>query len=68
MTPEPLTHLLSRLPQADPDRAARVRVRCHAALARRQPRPTPPPRRLESFCVIGLCIAYLITVIQQALQ
>jgi len=71
---EPLTRLLQRLPQAEVDevRASRVQARCRKALARRvNPLVAPRPRRarrLESFCVVSLCVAYLITVIQQALQ
>jgi len=66
-----LTHLLAQLSDAKPDprHSARVQTRCRAALARRTAQTTPPPaRRLESLCVVGLCVAYLISVIQYALQ
>jgi len=73
MTPDeaPLARLLARLPQADaePARAARVQARCRSILARSvKPAATPPRRRVESLCVVGLCVAYLISVIQYALQ
>ena len=71
---EPLTRLLQRLPQADVDevRAARVQARCRKALARTArplaPSPRRPARRLESICVGGFCLAYLISVIQYAMR
>ena len=68
---EPLAHLLARLRDAEPDprRAARVQDRCRTVLTRRTARPAPRPARLfESLCVVGLCVAYLIAVVQQALQ
>jgi hypothetical protein len=67
---EPLAHLLGRLPDADPHtrRRAAVRARCHAALARRtRAARRRPSGRLESVCVFGLCIAYLATVVVQAM-
>ena len=66
---EPLTHLLARLPEPDPRRAARVQARCRAVLTRRTARAASrPSRRIESLCVASLCLAYLVTVIHQALQ
>lgn len=68
---EPLTHLLARLPDAEPDprRAARVQARCRTVLTRRTARAASrPSRRIESPCVASLCLAYLVTVIHQALQ
>jgi hypothetical protein len=68
---EPLTHLLARLPdaEADPRRAARVQARCRTVLARREAREARrQPRRIESLFVVSLCLAYLVTVIRQALQ
>jgi hypothetical protein len=67
----PLARLLARLPQADADpaRAMRVQARCRRILARRvKPAATPPPRRVESVCIVGLGVAYLISVIQYAMQ
>jgi hypothetical protein len=68
---EPLTHLLARLPDAEPDarRAARVQLRCRTVLAGRAAHAAPrQSRRLESLCVASLCFAYLVTVIHQVLQ
>jgi len=68
---QPLAHLLAQLGHAQPDprRATRVQNRCRAVLARHTAAAAPrPARRLESLCVVGLCVAYLITVIQYALQ
>ena len=68
---EPLTRLLRRLPQAGPDpaRAARVQARCHKVLARRaKPSVTVHPRPLESALFAALGVAYLLSVLQYALQ
>jgi len=67
----PLTHLLAQLSDAEPDprRSIRVQNRCRAVLARQTAKAARrPARRLESLCVVGLCLAYLIAVIQYALQ
>ena len=67
---EPLAHLLARLPdaEADPGRTARVLERCRAALTRRTAQPAArPARTVESLCIGGLCLAYLIAVVQHAL-
>jgi len=66
-----LTRLLAQLSDAEPDprRAMRVQNRCRGVLARRTaPAARRPARRLESVCIVGLCVTYLITVIQYALQ
>jgi len=68
---QPLAHLLAQLNNAEPNpqRSTRVRNRCRAVLARQTtPAAQTSPRRLESLCIVGLCVAYLITVIQHALQ
>ena len=68
---QPLAHLLAQLNNAEPNpqRSTRVRNRCHAVLARQTtPAAQTSPRRLESLCIVGLGVAYLITVIQHALQ
>jgi len=68
---EPLAHLLARLPQAQPDarRTKRVQAKCQALLARRtRPPAHRPAHPIESLCIVGLCVAYLISVIQYALQ
>jgi len=66
----PLRHLLSQLSDAVPDpvRSARVQARCRTVLARKTAQALPHGRRVESLCVAGFCLAYLITVIQYALQ
>jgi hypothetical protein len=66
----PLTHLLGQLSDAAPDpvRSARVQARCRTVLARKTAPAPPPARRVESLCVAGFCVVYLITVIQYALQ
>lgn len=69
---DPLLRMLENLPQAEPDRirAARVRARCHAALARDRlrgtARRTDGPRPSGAL-LIGLGGAYLIETIRQAL-
>lgn len=66
-----LAQLLADLPRAHPDprRAARVRSRCHAALARQRRRSVgrPPARRLWEPLVAGLGGIYLAEIIRQAL-
>jgi len=66
----PLRHLLSQLSDAVPDpvRSARVEARCRTVLARKTAQAPPPARRVEALCGAGFCLAYLITVIQYALQ
>jgi hypothetical protein len=69
---DPLLRILADLPQPEPDRAraARVRARCHAALARsgqlRAPRPSGSPRLWETLLAV-LGGAYLIETVRQAL-
>ncbi len=67
---DPLLRMLSDLPQAEPDRAraARVRARCHTALARSQPRAQRRggPRLTEAM-LAGLGVVYLIESVRQAL-
>lgn len=71
---DPLLRMLADLPQAEPHpaRAARVRVACHAALARR--RPHPPVRsgrratRIWEPVVAGLGGIYLTETLRQALH
>ena len=68
---DPLSRILAGLPSAEPDpvRADRVRARCRATLARRQPHPQP--RRVTGFwapLVAGLAGVYLTEVIRQALH
>jgi hypothetical protein len=71
---DPLLAMVARLPQAEPDarRAARVRTRCHAALARREARRAPKPpataTRIWEPALAGLCLVYLGEVIRQALR
>lgn len=68
---DPLLRMLANLPQAEPDRAraARVRMRCHAALARgqrRRARRSRGPRRTDAL-LSALGAAYLIETVRQAL-
>jgi hypothetical protein len=64
--------MLANLPDAEPDRAraARIRTRCHAALARgresRAPR-RPGRARLRETLLAGLGAVYLIESVRQAL-
>ena len=66
-----LTQLLADLPRAEPDpgRAARVRSRCHAALAKQRRRSIarPPARRVWEPLVAGIGGIYLAEIIRQAL-
>jgi hypothetical protein len=70
---DPLLRKLAILPSAEPDpvRAARVRAKCHAALARRRPRPSTR-RRHAAFVweplVAGLGGLYLTETIRQVLH
>ena len=69
---DPSLRLLASLPEAEPDRrrAARVRARCHAVLARgRQPRASRTGRapRLTRTLLAGLGGVYLIETFRQAL-
>jgi hypothetical protein len=69
---EPLLRKLATLPSAEPDpvRAARVRAKCHAALARRRPRSAR--RHHAAFVweplVAGLGGLYLTETIRQVLH
>jgi hypothetical protein len=69
---DPLLRMLASLPQAEPDRgrAARVRTRCHIALARGR-RPRAPRRsagrRLRGTLLAGLGGLYLMETVRQAL-
>lgn len=71
---DPLIRKLAALPAAGPDpaRAARVRARCHARLARtsrRVRRPTrQTPGRFWAPLAAGLGGLYLVEAIRQALQ
>jgi len=70
---DPLLRLLASLPSAEPDpvRAARVRAKCHAALARVQPRPSPrrrPTGLLWEPLVAGLGGLYLTETIRLVLH
>jgi len=61
---DPVLRMLRRLPALTPDesRAARVRARCHATLAREQARLEVPPvgvPRLLEHALAGLSVAYL---------
>ena len=70
---EPLLRRLATLPSAEPDpvRAARVRAKCHAALARRRPRRSAR-RHHAAFVweplVAGLGGLYLTETIRQVLH
>jgi hypothetical protein len=65
--------MLAELPQAEPDRgrAARVRTRCHAALAHRR-RPAPSSRRrserVRGPLLAALGAVYLVESVRQALM
>jgi hypothetical protein len=69
---DPLLRLLESLPDAEPDRdrAARVRSRCHAALARDR-KPRAGQRTRAPFVVVTLvaCLgaAYLVETVRQTL-
>jgi hypothetical protein len=75
---EPLIQVLAELPLAEPNpaRAERIRMRCHARLARPAPRacafraPTPRDRTVQLWqpLIAVLGIAYLTEVIVQALR
>lgn len=70
---DPLYRLLAGLPQATPDehRAARVRLACHAALARRRPQPAPrrrAPSRIWEAVLAGLCGVYLMEIVRLVLN
>lgn len=69
---DPSLRLLANLPEAEPDprRAARVRARCHAVLARgRQSRASRSHRapRLTRTLLAGLGGLYLMETFRQAL-
>ncbi|HXW05068.1 MAG TPA: hypothetical protein VD833_07545 [Vicinamibacterales bacterium] len=68
---DPLLRMLSSLPDAAPDpvRAARVRQRCHSALAPQRPRGR---RRLDGWRLRALLLAglgglYLMEAVRQAI-
>lgn len=66
-----LFRMLAELPEAapDPGRAARVRSRCHAALARsRRTRRGPHGLRATDALLASLAAAYLIETVRQALH
>jgi len=70
---DPLFRMLASLPEAEPDRAraARVRTRCHAAIARGRPRRSPRPGgalRFWEAVVAGLGGVYLTETIRQVLH
>jgi hypothetical protein len=67
---DPLLRLLESLPHAEPDRhrTARVRTRCHAALARkRQRRAQPRSQRFGETVLVALGAVYLLESVRQAL-
>lgn len=67
---DPLLRMLGDLPQAEPDRerAARIRARCHTALARSQPRaPRRSGPRIGETLLAGLGVVYLFETVRQAL-
>jgi hypothetical protein len=74
MTHDPLLRLLERLRRAEPDpsRGQRVRVRCHAALARRHVRRRPKRAVINAIWepapVVALCVAYLAQVVRVVVQ
>jgi hypothetical protein len=66
-----LFRMLTELPESAPDpvRAARVRSRCHAALARsRRTRRHPQRLRATDALLASLAAAYLIETVRQTLQ
>ena len=66
-----LFRMLAELPQAvpDPARAARVKSRCHAALARsRRTRRRPQGLRATDALLASLAAAYLIETARQTLH
>lgn len=68
---DPLLRLLESLPEAEPDRAraARVRRRCHATLARgreREARRRNRGRFVVETLLASLAAAYLIETVRQA--
>jgi hypothetical protein len=69
---DPLLRMLASLPQAQPDRerAARVKARCHAVLARGRQRPPSRggDRRLTDGLLLCLGAAYLVEVIRLTLH
>jgi hypothetical protein len=73
MTNEPLLQLMADLPQADSDpaRAARVRARCQAVLARRARQRPSLASNLNRFwtpVIASLAGVYLAETIHQALR
>jgi hypothetical protein len=72
---DPILRNLHRLPQLEPDRARaeRVRMRCRAAVARRDVANAPrrgtfTSRVIEPALVGGLCLIYLTAVILDVLR
>ena len=67
---DPLLSMIANLPTATSDRrlADRIRLRCHAALARQQSRPTRSRTRLWDPALAGLGVAYLTEAIRLALR
>jgi len=73
---DPLLRAMAHLPAltSDATRDARVRARCHAALAARRPQRVAVDKRrrrvrgLGPACVGLLCALYLVSVIGEALR
>ena len=65
---DPLFRLLADLAQAapDPDRAARIRSRCHAVLARGRRSARRKSVRLTDAFLAGLGAAYLLEAVRLA--
>jgi hypothetical protein len=65
--PDPILPGVSRLPVLVPNeqRAARLRARCHARLARRAPEKT---RGFGPAAVAGFCLLYLSAVVHDVLR
>lgn len=67
---DPLFRMLANLPEAAPEPvlAARIRSRCHAALATRRVRRRSPGLRATDMLLASLSAAYLIETARQALH
>ena len=61
--------MIERMPllTPDPERAGRVRARCHEQLERARLRAATPPRKLDRM-IAGACGVYLSAVVLFALQ
>ena len=69
---DPVLRMLASLPEAEPDaaRAARVRARCHARLARGRPSAAAPRtrgRRIRDGLLAGLGGVYFVETVRQTL-